>query len=80
MRRVVTYDVKQGNDYSRFYNFVREEKAEQITESTYLFDTALSQKDFEKKLEWIFNRGDNVAYISENDKVGIFYIKLNIEK
>lgn len=80
MRRVVTYDVKQGNDYSRFYNFVREAKAEQITESTYLFDTALSQKDFEKKLEWIFNKGDNVAYISENDKVGIFYIKLNIEK
>ena len=80
MRRVVTYDIKQGNDYSRFYNFVREEKAEQITESTYLFDTVLSQKDFEKKLEWIFNRGDNVAYISENDKVGIFYIKLNIEK
>ena len=49
VRRVVTYDVKQGNDYSRFYSFVKEAKAEQITESTYLFDTTLSQKDFEKK-------------------------------
>ena len=80
MRRVVTYDVKQGNDYDRFYNFTKETKAEKITESTYLFDTTLSQQDFEKKLRWIFNKGDNVAYISENDKVGLFYIKLKIEK
>lgn len=80
MKRIVTYDVKQGNDYSRFYDYVKETKAEKITESTYLFDTSLNQQDFEKRIKWLFNKGDNVAYISRNDKTGLFYIKLNIDK
>lgn len=78
MKRVVTYDVKQGNSYERFYEFVKEVKAEQITESAYLFNTSLSQDDFQKKLKWAFNKGDNVAYISENNNVGLFYIKIII--
>lgn len=79
MKRVVTYDVKQGNDYSRFYDFIKEAKAEQITESTYLFDTQLVQSDFEKKLRWAFNKGDNVNYISVNNESELFFIKLKMQ-
>lgn len=78
MKRVVTYDVRQGNNYTRFYDFVKETAAMKITESSYLFNTELTQSDFEKKLREVFNAGDNVAYISENDRVGLFYIKIKI--
>ena len=78
MKRIVTYDVIQGNNYDRFYDFISEYNGEKITESTYLIDTKLSQNDFEKKLKWIFSKGDNVAYISENDNIGLFYIRVKI--
>lgn len=78
MKRVVTYDVKDGNDYSRFYAFAEEANAERITESTYLFDTKLAQADFEKKLRWAFNKGDNVDYISVNNESGLFFIKIKV--
>ena len=76
MKRVVTYDVKEGNDYSRFYEFVHESSAEKITESTYLFDTKLNQEDFAKRLKYVFNKGDTVAYITCNNKEGLFYIRI----
>lgn len=76
MKRVVTYDVKEGNDYTRFYEFVRETSAEQITKSTYLFDTELNQEAFTKKLKYVFNKGDKVAYITCNNKEGLFYIRV----
>lgn len=80
MKRVVTYDVKKDNNYDRFYQFIKEAKAEKITESTYLFDTNLNQEAFQKKLKWAFNKGDNVSYITENDNIGLFYIKINFDK
>ena len=76
MKRVVTYDVKEGNDYSRFYEFVHEASAEQITESTYLFDTQLSQEDFSRRLKYVFNKEDKVAYITHNNKEGIFFVRI----
>ena len=76
MKRIVTYDVKSGNDYTRFYDFAEEAHAEMITESTYLFDTELSQDAFAKKLKYCFNKGDNIAYISCNSKEGLFFIRI----
>lgn len=77
MKRVVTYDVKEGNDYTRFYEFVREASAEQLTESTYLFDTELSQDAFARRLKYAFNKGDKVVYITCNNKEGLFYIRID---
>lgn len=65
-----------GNDYSRFYAFVEQAKAVRLTESTYLFDTKLNQDEFESKLRSVFSKGDNVVYISENNRVGLFFIKI----
>ena len=76
MKRIVTYDVKDGNNYNRFYEFVDEYLAEKITESTYLFDTELSQEAFAKRLKYVFNKGDKVAYITCNNKEGLFYIRI----
>ena len=76
MKRIVTYDIKEGNDYSKFYKFVEETSAEQLTESAYLFDTNLSQEDFEKRLRYAFNKEDCVVYISCNNKEGLFYIRI----
>ena len=79
MKRIVTYDVKKGNDYQRFYDFVDECKGVQITESTYELDTKLNQVDFEKRLRYAFSKDDNVAYISCNNKEGLFFLKLDLK-
>ena len=76
MKRIVTYDVKQGNDYQKFYDFVKQYKGVQITESTYELDTPLSQADFEKRLRYVFEKDDSVAYISCNNKEGLFFIQV----
>ena len=78
MKRIVTYDVESRNDYKRFYDFVEKMYAEKITESTYMFDTELSQDEFETKLKHCFNKGDNVAYISCNSREGLFFIKIKL--
>lgn len=79
MKRIVTYDVKKDNDYQKFYDFVKQYKGVKITESTYELDTPLSQNDFEKRLRYVFNKGDNVAYISCNNKEGLFFIRVEIK-
>ncbi len=77
MKRIVTYDVKQGHDYQAFYDYVEQMGAEKITESTYLFDTNLGQRDFANKIRSLFKRGDAVAYISYDSKAGtLFYERL----
>lgn len=76
MKRIVTYDVRQGNDYQKFYDFVKQYKGVRITESTYELDTPLSQADFEKRLRYVFGKDDNVAYISCNNKEGLFFIQV----
>lgn len=77
-KRIVTYDIKTGNDYSDFYELVDEIKAKMITESTYEFNTLWDQKTFESKISAVFNKGDNVHYISVNDKNELFEKKITI--
>ena len=78
MKRIVTYDIKAGNDYSEFYNLVDDAKAKMITESTYEFNTEWDQKTFESKISKVFNKGDNVHYISINDKNKLFVKKISV--
>ena len=35
MKRLITYDIIKGNDYSKLYEFIEKYKGIQITESTY---------------------------------------------
>ena len=77
MKRIVTYDIKEGNSYDEFYNIADQYKAIQITESTYCFDTDLDRQDFVKLIKTCFNKGDNVYYISVGGGK-LFYEKIDI--
>lgn len=78
MRRILTYDVKDGNDYKKLYDYIETIKGKKLTESTYELDTPLSQKDFESKIKSLFSKNDNVYYISVSDKNNLFYRKIDI--
>lgn len=78
MRRILTYDVKDGNDYKKLYDYIETIKGKKLTESTYELDTRLSQKDFESKIKSLFSKNDNVYYISVYDKNNLFYKKIVI--
>ena len=78
MKRIVTYDVKQGNDYSAWYDYVEKIGGRKITESTYELNTSLTQQGFRNKLRSLFNKGDNVAYISGDKDKGLFWERVII--
>lgn len=78
MRRILTYDVKDGNDYKKLYDYIEAIKGKKLTESTYELDTPLSQKDFESKIKSLFSKNDNVYYISVFDRNNLFYKKIVI--
>ena len=78
MKRILTYDVKEGNDYKKLYDYIETIKGKKLTESTYELDTPLSQKDFESKIKSLFSKNDNVYYISVSDKNNLFYKKIVI--
>ena len=78
MKRILTYDVKDGNDYKKLYDYIETIKGQKLTESTYELDTSLSQKDFESKIKSLFSKNDNVYYISVSDKNNLFYRKIVI--
>mgnify|MGYP000487352907 FL=1 len=78
MKRILTYDVKDGNDYKKLYDYIESIKGKKLTESTYELDTSLSQKDFESKITSLFSKNDNVYYISVSDKTNLFYRKIVI--
>ena len=78
MKRILTYDVKDGNDYKKLYDYIETIKGKKLTESTYELDTSLSQKDFESKIKSLFSKDDNVYYISVSDKNNLFYRKIVI--
>ncbi len=78
MKRILTYDVKDGNDYKKLYDYIETIKGKKLTESTYELDTSLSQKDFESKIKSLFSKNDNVYYISVSDKNNLFYRKIVI--
>lgn len=78
MKRILTYDVKDGNDYKKLYDYIETIKGKKLTESTYELDTPLSQTDFEGKIKSLFSKNDNVYYISVFDKNNLFYKKIVI--
>lgn len=77
MKRILTYDVKEGNDYKKLYDYIETIKGKKLTKSTYELDTSLSQKDFESKIKSLFSKNDNVYYISVSDK-NLFYRRIVI--
>lgn len=75
---IVTYDVKQGNDCTEWYDYIKRIGGIKITESTYELNTSLLQEGFENRLRSLFNKGDNVAYISVDEDKGLFWKRVII--
>lgn len=68
MKRVVTYDVAEGNEqsYYRFFEYAQENNAKQLTESTYLFANIRSDLLFYQEIRSLFSESDTVFIIGVN--------------
>ena len=78
MKRIITYDLKQGNtsDYQELYNVFKVLNGTQLTESSYVINTSLSQEKIKKMIKDVIYSDDIVYYISVNQNGELFYSKI----
>lgn len=76
MKRLITYDIIKGNDYSKLYEFIEEYKGIQITESTYEITCSLSLDVFKQEIRKVIRSNDKVYVISVNTDNVLFYTKV----
>lgn len=76
MKRLITYDIIKGNDYSKLYEFIEKYKGIQITESTYEITCSLSLDVFKQEIRNVIRSNDKVYVISVNTDNVLFYTKV----
>ena len=76
MKRLITYDIIKGNDYSKLYEFIEKYKGIQITESTYEITCSLSLDVFKQEIRKVIRSNDKVYVISVNKDKALFYTKV----
>lgn len=76
MKRLITYDIIKGNDYSKLYEFIEKYKGIQITESTYEITCSLSLDVFKQEIRKVIRSNDKVYVISVNRDNVLFYTKV----
>lgn len=76
MKRLITYDIIKGNDYSKLYEFIEKYKGIQITESTYEITCSLSLNVFKQEIKKVIRSNDKVYVISVNKDKVLFYTKV----
>ena len=76
MKRLITYDIIKGNDYSKLYEFIEKYKGIQITESTYEITCSLSLDVFKQEIRKVIRSNDKVYVISVNTDHVLFYTKV----
>ena len=76
MKRLITYDIIKGNDYSKLYEFIEKYKGIQITESTYEITCFLSLDVFKQEIRKVIRSNDKVYVISVNKDKALFYTKV----
>ena len=78
MKRIITYDLKQGNtsDYQELCNVFKVLNGTQLTESSYVINTSLSQEKIKKMIKDVIYSDDIVYYISVNQNGELFYSKI----
>ena len=77
MERIITYDLKHADrdDYQMLYDLFDELNGIQLTESTYVINTSLSQQEIIKKIENVIYEDDTVYYISVDSKSKTLFYK-----
>lgn len=79
MKRIITYDLKHADrdDYQMLYDLFDELNGIQLTESTYVINTELSQQEIKNKIKKVIYEDDTVYYISVDSKSNtLFYNKI----
>lgn len=76
MKRLITYDIIKGNDYSKLYEFIEKYKGIQITESSYEITCSLSLDVFKQEIRKVIRSNDKVYVISVNTDNVLFYTKV----
>lgn len=76
MKRLITYDIIKGNDYSKLYEFIEKYKGIKITESTYEITCSLSLDVFKQEIRKVIRSNDKVYVISVNRDNVLFYTKV----
>lgn len=76
MKRLITYDIIKGNEYSKLYEFIDKYKGIQITESTYEITCSLSLEVFKQEIKKVIRNNDKVYVISVNTENVLFYTKV----
>lgn len=76
MKRLITYDIIKGNDYSKLYEFIEKYKGIQITESTYEITCSLALDVFKQEIRKVIRSNDKVYVISVNTDHVLFYTKV----
>lgn len=76
MKRLITYDIIKGNDYSKLYEFIEKYNGIQITESTYEITCSLSLDVFKQEIRRVIRSNDKVYVISVNTDNVLFYTKV----
>ena len=76
MKRLITYDIIKGNDYSKLYEFIEKYKGIQITESTYEITCSLALDGFKQEIRKVIRSNDKVYVISVNTDHVLFYTKV----
>ena len=76
MKRLITYDIIKGNDYSKLYEFIEKYKGIQITESTYEITCSLALDVFKQEIRKVIRSNDKVYVISVNKDKVLFYTKV----
>lgn len=76
MKRIITYDIVVGNDYSKLYQIIEKYNGIRITESTYLLDTSLNFDDFKRIIKSSVSANDKIYVISVNTENKLFYSKI----
>ena len=79
MERIITYDLKHksSSDYADLYSVFKKLNGKQLTESSYVIDTNLAQKEIISLIKKAVYSDDKIYYISVDSKTSkLFYNKI----
>ena len=79
MERIITYDLKHksSSDYADLYAVFKRLNGKQLTESSYVIDTNMVQKDIIGLIKKVVFSDDKIYYISVDSKTNkLFYSKI----
>ena len=78
MKRIITYDLAYADskDYEDLYFVLNKLNGKKITESTYVINTPLGQKEISDMIREVIYKDDKVFFISVNSNGELFYTRI----